>query len=159
MPICDFRRGMLNARLRARIQHLLPGHRLAQHIPQFPVFDSSERQRAFRLSYSAYSKVVFGKWQFSGLIKTSFKKKNQRTNTIFSERGLNASPQANIQPAVIESQIQATCSLWVRLLACGNYYFTDKFLLYYILSLDLSMISYYNTVSTKSYFFYERNFL
>ena len=47
----------------------------------------------------------------------------------------------------------------VRLLACGNYYFTDKFLLYYILSLDLSMISYYNTVSTKSYFFYERNFL
>jgi len=29
MPICDFRRGMLNARLRARIQHLLPGHRLA----------------------------------------------------------------------------------------------------------------------------------
>ena len=106
MPICDFRRGMLNARLRARIQHLLPGHRLAQHIPQFPVFDSSEGQRAFKLSYSAYSKVVFGKWQFSGLIKTSFKKKNQRTNTIFSERGLNASPQANIQPAVIESQIQ-----------------------------------------------------
>ena len=115
MPICDFRRGMLNARLRARIQHLLPGHRLAQHIPQFPVFDSSERQRAFRLSYSAYSKVVFGKWQFSGLIKTSFKKKNQRTNTIFSERGLNASPQANIQPAVIESQIQAMLSFAVRL--------------------------------------------
>ena len=27
LPICDFRRGVLNARLRARIQHLLPGHR------------------------------------------------------------------------------------------------------------------------------------
>ena len=120
MPICDFRRGMLNARLRARIQHLLPGHRLAQHIPQFPVFDSSERQRAFRLSYSAYSKVVFGKWQFSGLIKTSFKKKNQRTNTIFSERGLNASPQANIQPAVIESQIQVLFFFRVLSLAGGD---------------------------------------
>ena len=120
MPICDFRRGMLNARLRARIQHLLPGHRLAQHIPQFPVFDSSERQRAFRLSYSAYSKVVFGKWQFSGLIKTSFKKKNQRTNTIFSERGLNASPQANIQPAVIESQIQVLFFFRVLSLASGD---------------------------------------
>ncbi|MEE1485048.1 MAG: hypothetical protein UF313_08605, partial [Anaerobutyricum hallii] len=27
LPICDFRRGVLNARLRARIQHLLPGHK------------------------------------------------------------------------------------------------------------------------------------
>ena len=25
--ICDFRRGVLNVRLSARIQHLLPGHR------------------------------------------------------------------------------------------------------------------------------------
>ena len=38
-------------------------------------------------------------------------------------------------------------------IGCGNYYFTDKFLLYYIFALDLSMISYYNTASTKSYFF------
>ena len=34
-----------------------------------------------------------------------------------------------------------------------------NFLLYYIFALDLSMISYYNIASTKSYFFYERNFL
>ena len=27
LPICDFRRGVLNARLRARIQHLLSGHK------------------------------------------------------------------------------------------------------------------------------------
>ena len=27
LPICDFRRGVLNARLHARIQHLLPGHK------------------------------------------------------------------------------------------------------------------------------------
>lgn len=27
IPICDFRRGVLNVRLAARIQHLLPGHK------------------------------------------------------------------------------------------------------------------------------------